>query len=91
MSHTTNLGGSLCNSQEETGTHITLHAVAAVNSGIENIQVVMPCPDADILVLSIHQQIIFFFQTGREGKLTTVYIHIHCISEHLSQEQNNII
>lgn len=41
MSHTTNLGGSLCNSQEETCTQITLHAVTAVHSGIENILVVM--------------------------------------------------
>ena len=63
MSHTTNLGGSICNSQEETG---TLHVVAAVNSEIENILVVMPCPDADILVLSIHQQIKYFSKQGEK-------------------------
>ena len=96
-SHTVNVVDSLQSNQEEADTRIVLHAVAAANSGAERI--VVSCPDTDVLVLLIHhrQKAItaaeIFFQTGKEGKHTSLkrYIPVHCIREHLSQEQNNIM
>lgn len=80
---------SLQSNQEEADTRIILHAVAAANSGANNI--VVRSPDTDVLVLllhhrpDIHAEKIYFL-TGRSGKHAnlTRFVPVHSLYDMLT-------